>query len=167
MEVYVLTDLWTSGTSLFLLMRPFHISIYAADAVLVDCLLNFWAASVHGYAILLSVCLCPSLFAVHFVLAMLPCKLLKLINIHNIHNSWASQPISVAIDGIQGVLFDVSQSLPGVFEWLSFLSSFFWLSWSCSFLFPTFCSLIRSWVFRSSFPMAEGGCEKFPDHWDP
>ena len=35
------------------------------------------------------------------------------------------------------------------------------------FLVSTLLSLIRSRVFRSSFSMAEGGCEKFPDHWNP
>ena len=35
-------------------------------------------------------------------------------------------------------------------------------------LFPVFVllSLIRSRVFRSFFSMAEGRCEKFPDHWN-
>ena len=28
-------------------------------------------------------------------------------------------------------------------------------------------SLIRSRVFRFLFSIAEGGCEKFPDHWNP
>ena len=35
------------------------------------------------------------------------------------------------------------------------------------FLISVFYSLIRSRVFRSLFSMAEGGCEKFPDHWNP
>ena len=34
------------------------------------------------------------------------------------------------------------------------------------FLVSAFCSLIRSQVFRFLFSMAEGGCEKFPDHWN-
>ena len=34
------------------------------------------------------------------------------------------------------------------------------------FLVSAFRSLIRSQVFRFSFSMAEGGCEKFPDHWN-
>ena len=35
------------------------------------------------------------------------------------------------------------------------------------FLVSAFPSLIRSQVFRSLFSMAEGGCENFPDHWNP
>ena len=34
------------------------------------------------------------------------------------------------------------------------------------FLVSAFHSLIRSQVFRFLFSMAEGGCEKFPDHWN-
>ena len=34
------------------------------------------------------------------------------------------------------------------------------------FLVSVLLSLIRSRVFRSFFSMAEGGCEKFPDHWN-
>ena len=34
------------------------------------------------------------------------------------------------------------------------------------FLVSALPSLIRSGVFRSLFSMAEGGCEKFPDHWN-
>ena len=34
------------------------------------------------------------------------------------------------------------------------------------FLVSALLSLIRSRVFRSLFSMAEGGCEKFPDHWN-
>ena len=35
------------------------------------------------------------------------------------------------------------------------------------FRISMFYSPIRSQVFRSLFSMAEGGCEKFPDHWNP
>ena len=34
------------------------------------------------------------------------------------------------------------------------------------FLVSVFCSLIRSRVFKFLFSMAEGRCEKFPDHWN-
>ena len=115
----------------------------------------------------------------------------------NIHDFQIFQPISIEDNGIQGVLLDVSQSLPGVPKWLLLLSRcLFWclllllllLPFSSpraylSFTFPhhhtfvlimlellflvsAFCSLIRSQVFRFLFSMAEGRCEKFPDHWN-
>ena len=115
----------------------------------------------------------------------------------NIHDFQIFQPISIEDDGIQEVLLDTSQSLPGVPKWLPLLSRYlFWcllllllfLPFSSpraylSFTFPhhqtfvliilkllflvsVFCSLIRSQVFRFLFSMAEGGCEKFPDHWN-
>ena len=114
----------------------------------------------------------------------------------NIHDFQIFQPISIKDDGIQGVLLDASQSLPGVPKWLPLLSRcLFWcllllllLPFSSprvylSFTFPhhqtfvlimlkllllvsVFCLLIRSQVFRFLFSMAEGGCEKFPDHWN-
>ena len=40
----------------------------------------------------------------------------------NIHDFQIFQPISIKDDGIQGVLLDVSQSLPGVLKWLPLLS---------------------------------------------
>ena len=95
----------------------------------------------------------------------------------NIHDFQIFQPISVKDDGIQGVLLDVSQSLPGVLKWLPLLSRCLfqclllllpfsspraYLSFTFSrhqtfvlimlkllFLFSAFCSLIRSQVFRS------------------
>ena len=115
----------------------------------------------------------------------------------NIHDFQIFQPISGKDDGIQGVLLDASQSLPDVLKWLPLLSRCLfqcllllillpfsspkaYLSFTFShhqtfvlimlkllFLVPTFHSLIRSQVFRSLFSMAEGGCEKFPDHWNP
>ena len=114
----------------------------------------------------------------------------------NIHDFQIFQPISIKDDGIQGVLLDASQSLPGVSKWLPLLSRclfrclllllllpFSSLRAYLSFTFPhhqtfvlimlkllflvsAFRSLIRSQVFRFLFSMAEGGCEKFPDHWN-
>ena len=40
----------------------------------------------------------------------------------NIHDFQIFQPISIKDDGIQGVLLDASQSLPGVLKWLPLLS---------------------------------------------
>ena len=91
----------------------------------------------------------------------------------NIHDFQIFQPISIKDDGIQGVLLDTSQSLPGVLQWLPLLSRY--LLWCLlllllpfsnpraylSFTFPchrtfvlimlkllflvsVFCSLIRS-----------------------
>ena len=118
------------------------------------------------------------------------------LHLINIHNFQIFQPISIKDDSIQGVLLDMSQSPPGVLKWLSLLSRcllqcllsllLFLFSSSrahLSFIFPhhqTFVlitlkllflvsvllSLIRSRVFRSLFSMAEGGCEKFPNHWN-
>ena len=112
----------------------------------------------------------------------------------NIHDFQIFQPISIKDDGIQGVLLDASQSLPGVLKWLPLLSRYLFpvfiiiaVSWpkgilelhlshhqmfvlimlKLLFLISAFHSLIRSQVFRSLFSMAEGGCEKFPDHWNP
>ena len=119
----------------------------------------------------------------------------------NIHDFQIFQPISIKVkdDSIQGVLLDVSQSLPGVIKWLPLLSRclfqclllllllllpfssprvYFSFTFSCHqtfvlimlkllFFVSMFHSLIRSRVFRSLFSMAEGGCEKFPDHWNP
>ena len=115
----------------------------------------------------------------------------------NIHDFQIFQPISIKDDGIQGVLLDASQSFPGVLKWLPLLSRCLfqclllllllpfssprvYLSFTFShhqtfvlimlkllFLVSAFRSLIRSRVFRSLFSMAEGGCEKFPDHWNP
>ena len=115
----------------------------------------------------------------------------------NIHDFQIFQPISVKDDSIQGVLLDVSQSLLGVLKWLPLLSRCLfqclllllllpfssprvYLSFTFShrqtfvlimlkllFLVSAFHSLIKSRVFRSLFSMAEGGCEKFPDHWNP
>ena len=112
----------------------------------------------------------------------------------NIHDFQIFQPISIKGDSIQGVLLDTSQSLPGVLKWLPLLSRCLlqclllllpfsspraYLSFTFShhqtfvlimlkllFLVSVFCSLIRSQVFRFLFSMAEGGCEKFPDHWN-
>ena len=95
----------------------------------------------------------------------------------------------------RGFLLDMSQSLPGALRWFSLLSRcllqclfllYFYslcLRVHLSFIFPhhqmfvlltlkllfpvfALLSLIRSSVFRSFFSMAEGGCEKFPDHWN-
>ena len=115
----------------------------------------------------------------------------------NIHEFQIFQPISIEDDGIQGVLLDTSQSLPGVLKWLPLLSrclsqcllfllllpfcspraylsftfshhqTFVFIMLKLLFLVSVFHSLIRSRVFRSLFSMAEGGCEKFPDHWNP
>ena len=115
----------------------------------------------------------------------------------DIHDFQIFQPISIKDDGIQGVLLDVSQSLPGVLKWLPLLSRCLfqclllllllpfsspraYLSFTFShhqtfvlimlkllFLVSMFRSLIRSQVFRPLLSMAEGGCEKFPDHWNP
>ena len=113
----------------------------------------------------------------------------------NIHDFQIFQPISIKDDGIQGVLFDTSQSLPGALKWLLLLSgclfqcllllllfssprvylsftfpccqTFVLIMLKLLFLVPTFHSLIRPQVFRSLFSMAEGGYEKFPDHWNP
>ena len=114
----------------------------------------------------------------------------------NIHDFQIFQPISIKDDSIQGVLLDASQSLPGVLKWLPLLSRCLFqclllllllpfssprahLSFTFSrhqmcvlimlkllFLVFMFRSLIRSQVFRFLFSMAEGGCEKFPDHWN-
>ena len=40
----------------------------------------------------------------------------------NIHDFQIFQPISIKDDGIQGVLLDTSQSLPGALKWLLLLS---------------------------------------------
>ena len=113
----------------------------------------------------------------------------------NIHAFQIFQPISIKDDGIQGVLLDASQSLPGVLKWLPLLSrcllrcllllllpfsspraylsftfphheTFVLIKLKLLFLVSAFHSLIRSQVFRFLFSMAEGGCEKFPDHWN-
>ena len=114
----------------------------------------------------------------------------------NIHDFQIFQPISIKDDSIQGVLLDASQSLPGVLKWLPLLSRCLFLclllllllpfsspraylgfTFPCHqtfvlimlkllFLISAFCSLIRSQVFIFLFSMAEGGCEKFPDHWN-
>ena len=114
----------------------------------------------------------------------------------NIHDFQIFQPISIKDGGIQGVLLDASQSPPGVLKWLPLLSrcllycllfllllpfsslrAYLSFTFSCLqmfvlitlkllFLVSTFYSLIRSGVFRFLFSMAEGGCEKFPDHWN-
>ena len=114
----------------------------------------------------------------------------------NIHDFQVFQPISIKDDGIQGVLLDASQSLPGVPKWLLLLSRcllrcllfllllpfsspraylsfafphhqmFVLIMLKLLFLVSAFHSLIRSQVFRFLFSMAEGGCEKFPDHWN-
>ena len=114
----------------------------------------------------------------------------------NIHDFQIFQPISIKDDGIQGVLLDASQSLPCVLKWLPLLSrcllqcllfllllpfsspraylsftfphhqTFVLIMSKLLFLVPAFHSLIRSQVFRFLFSMAEGGCEKFPDHWN-
>ena len=111
----------------------------------------------------------------------------------NIHDFQVFQPISIKDDGIQGVLLDASQSLPGVLKWLPLLSrcllqclllspfsspraylsftfprhqTFVLIMLKLLFLVSAFHSLIRSQVFRFLFSMAEGGCEKFPDHWN-
>ena len=116
--------------------------------------------------------------------------------LNNIHDFQIFQPISIKDDGIQGVLLDVSQSLPGVLKWLPLLSrclfpclllllllpfsspraylsftflhhrTFVLIMLKRLFLVSAFCSLIRSQVFRFLFSMAEGGCEKFPGHWN-
>ena len=124
--------------------------------------------------------------------------LITIVEAHliNIHDFQIFQPISVKDDGIQGVLLDASQSLPGALKWLPLLSRCLfqcllllllpfssprvYLSFTFShcqtfvlimlkllFLISAFHSLVRSQVFRSSFSMAEGGYEKFPDHWNP
>ena len=114
----------------------------------------------------------------------------------NIHDFQVFQPISIKDDGIQEVLLDASQSLPGVLKWLPLLSrcllqclllllllpfpspraylsftfprhqTFVLIMLKLLFLVSAFHSLIRSQVFRFLFSMAEGGCEKFPDHWN-
>ena len=113
----------------------------------------------------------------------------------NIHEYEIFQPISIKDDGIQGVLLDTSQSLPCVLKWLPLLSrclfqcllllllpfsspraylsftfphhrTFVLIMLKLLFLVSAFRSLIRSQVFRFLFSMAEGGCEKFPDHWN-
>ena len=111
----------------------------------------------------------------------------------NIHDFQIFQPISIKDDGIQGVLLNASQSLPGVLKWLPLLSrcllqcllllpfsspraylsftfphhqTFVLIMLKLLFLISAFSSLIRSQVFRFLFSMAEGGCEKFPDHWN-
>ena len=121
------------------------------------------------------------------------CLELHLINIHNL---LIFQPISIKDDSIQGVLLDASQSLPDVLKWLPLLSrcllqcllflllflfssqrahlsftfshhqTFILIMLKLLFLVSAFHSLIRSRVFRFLFSMAEGGCEKFPDHWN-
>ena len=115
----------------------------------------------------------------------------------NIHDFQIFQPISIKDDGIQGIPLDASQSLPGMLKWLPLLSRCLFqcllllllllfssprahlsFTFSCHqtfvlimlkllFLVFTFRSLIRSQMFRFLFSMAEGGCEKFPDHWNP
>ena len=110
----------------------------------------------------------------------------------NIHDFQIFQPISIKDDSIQGVLHEAS--LPGVPKWLPLLSrclfqclllllpfsspraylsftlphhqTFVLIMLKLLFLVSAFCSLVRSQVFRSLFSMAEGGCEKFPDHWN-
>ena len=114
----------------------------------------------------------------------------------NIHDFQTFQPISIKDDSIQGVLLDASQSLPGVLKWLPLLSrcllqcllfllllpfsspraylsftfpchqTFVLIMLKLLFLVSAFHSLIRSQVFRFLFSMVEGGCEKFPDHWN-
>ena len=114
----------------------------------------------------------------------------------NIHDFQIFQPISIKDDSIQGVLLDTSQSLPGVLKWLPLLSrcllqcllfllllpfssprtylsftfcchqTFVLIMLKLLFLVSGFHSLIRFQVFRFLFSMAEGGCEKFPDHWN-
>ena len=114
----------------------------------------------------------------------------------NIHDFQIFQPISIKDDGIQGVLLDTSQSLPGALKWLPLLSRYLlqclllllllpfsspraYLSFTFPhhqmfvlimlkllFLVSAFHLLIRSQVFRFLFSMAEGGCEKFLDHWN-
>ena len=114
----------------------------------------------------------------------------------NIHDFQIFQPISIKDDGIQGVLLEASQSLPGVLKWLPLLSrcllqcllfllllpfsspraylsftfphhqTFVLIMLKLLFLVSAFRSLIRSQEFRFLFSMAEGGCEKFPDHWN-
>ena len=131
----------------------------------------------------------------HLSIRVVPIAMVESYQI-NIHDFQIFQPISIKDDGIQGVLLDVSRSPPGVLKWLPLLSRcllqcllfLLLLPFSSpraylSFTFPhhqtfvliilkllllvsAFCSLIRSQVFRFLFSMAEGGCEKFPDHWN-
>ena len=49
MGAYVLTVLWTSGISVSPSVRPSQVDTYVADAVPVDCLPDFWAASLQRW----------------------------------------------------------------------------------------------------------------------
>ena len=61
------------------------------------------------------------------------------------------------------------------YTWLLFTSSSsvlpllsFWWFWSCFYCYPyMFSQSFQLSSLISLFSMAEGGCEKFPDHWDP
>ena len=66
-----------------------------------------------------------------------------------------------------GVYFQVFIIVDIKLRGILIIKYFFWLSWSYFFLSWYFAHCFRFGVLSPLLPMAEGSCEKFPDHWDP